>query len=66
MYEDPGTDFPTGPGPDVVELQLLLPMRQLSALEAVAARSKLTVNGLLLETIDNFLQEHTSGYPMAR
>jgi CheY-like chemotaxis protein len=40
----------------VVELQLLLPAGQLTTLEAMAARSQLTVGALLRRTIGDFLR----------
>ena len=40
---------------DMVELHLLLPAHQFSALEAAAARSGLTVAALLRRTVGDFL-----------
>ena len=51
-----GTDGPMATGHDVVELHLLLPARQLSALETAAARSQVTVASLLRTTIDDLLR----------
>ena len=51
-----GTDGPMATGHDVVELHLLLPARQLSALETAAARSHVTVASLLHTTIDGYLR----------
>jgi hypothetical protein len=41
---------------DVIELHLLLPARQVSALRAAALRSELTVDDLLRRTIGEFLR----------
>lgn len=41
---------------EVVELHLLVPVCQFTALEAVAARSQLTVAALLRRTIGDFLR----------
>lgn len=45
---------------DEVEIYLLLPMSQLAALEAVAARSERTVGALLRGIIGDFLQSSSA------
>jgi hypothetical protein len=47
---------------EVVELHLLLPVRQFTALEAVAARSQLTVATLLRRAIGDFLRLPTEAH----
>ena len=46
----------TAPANDDVELLLLVPARQLAALERAAARLELTVTTLLRRTVGDFLQ----------
>lgn len=57
------TDCAMPPGTDVIEIHLLLPMSQLSALEAAAARSDRSVAAFLRGTIGDFLQSHAAGQP---
>jgi hypothetical protein len=58
MTGDPSAvaDRETAPANDDVELLLLVPARQLAALERAAVRAKLTVTALLRRTVGNFLQ----------
>ncbi|MBP3957765.1 hypothetical protein J8F10_21140 [Gemmata sp. G18] len=48
--------WPVSGVPDNIELQLLLPARQLVALEGMAARAHQTVPVVLQRMIDDFLQ----------
>lgn len=63
---DPVTGYSMASGGDVVEVHLLLPTRQLSALNAAAARSRVTVGALLRSTIDDLLRVPAVGDPAAR
>jgi hypothetical protein len=52
------TDCAMPPGTDVIEIRLLLPTSQFSALEATATRSDRSVAALLRSTIGDFLRSH--------
>jgi hypothetical protein len=52
------------PGTDVIEIHLLLPSHQFSALEVAATRSDRSVAALLRGTIGDFLRAQTPGQPV--